>query len=91
MNGDPSPAQRADWFRSNNEAAHTNDELYGKGHRPAYALVGAMWAPVCGCTNPRCFLAEDDSRRLYQTAEEALDAAAKNLHDNEHGPGMETP
>ena len=84
MPNDPNPAQR-DWFFQQHEATATADTRYGKGHRPGVEPVGAGWAPVCGCPDPRCTRAEDDSRRIHPTYDGAWHAADINLRHNEHG------
>lgn len=81
----PNPAERADWYAGNHEATHVADVLYGTGHRPGVTIVGAGWAPVCGCPDPKCVRAEDDSRRIHATWDGAWHAAVQNLTDNEHG------
>jgi len=83
------PAQR-DWHQSNHEATHTLDARYGTKHRPGVEPVGVKWAPVCGCPDPKCTRADDDSRRTHDTWGAAWHAADHNLRENEHGPGMET-
>lgn len=72
----PTPAQRADWFRSNHETSR-----YGHGHRPSPTLVGAAWRAGCACG---CDRGEDGWD--YPTFEDALDAAKTNLAAAEHGP-----
>lgn len=78
----PSPAQRADWFTTNDEGAVTRDALYGTGHRPTYAKVGAGWCAACSCGSD-CTRVDD--RMLYPTWDTALDAARTNLQHAEHG------
>lgn len=72
----PNDAERADWFRSN---------LENPAHRPAVEKVGAGWAPACGCPDPACERAEDDSRRIHPTWDGAWHAARINIDAKEAG------
>ena len=78
---DPSPAQRADWFRSNNEAAQTSDERYGKHHRPTYARVGAGFVSACSCGCERGY-----QPIVHNNWHDALDAARDALTIAENDP-----
>lgn len=88
----PNPAERADWFSSNFERVDPDydptdaDRRFGRGHRPAVQKIGSGWSPACGCVNPKCTRAEDDSRRIHPTWDDAWHTAVKNLSENENGP-----
>lgn len=75
----PSPAQRRDWFASNDEAAGR----YGTGHRPYPRRSGYHWHAGCACG---CDRGTDGI--WYQTWDEAYDASCLNLTTAEHGPGV---
>ncbi|GAB3080873.1 hypothetical protein GCM10027053_51640 [Intrasporangium mesophilum] len=62
--------------------AFTHDELYGEGHRPSIARVGAHWLPSCSCSL-RCRRADDKGGPRHY--EDALADAAYNLIFAQHG------
>jgi len=78
---DPNPAQRADWMRTNDEAAVIRDQLYGKDHRPTYLRVGARYAAACACGCDRAY-----QPYTHDNWHDALEAARTNLRLAEHGP-----
>ena len=78
---DPSPAQRRDWMRTNDESAATRDRLYGALHRPTYARVGAGYVSACSCGCERGY-----QPIVHNNWHDALDAARDALTIAENGP-----